>query len=444
MNRPTTLRLSKWSYLCLLASSFFLWNCGLSNDTGKVSISVSQGALVTQDIQKVKVSVLAKDFATIEQDLLKKDNKWAGLIRQIPAGSKRSFRAVAYNSANKALFEGSTGNIHIEKGKTTSVLIMLQDQNRREPFINHPPIVDSLVAYPETVDINENVTLKAAVRDTDKNDKVKVAWSASGGTFADAGSSETTWSATQEGTYTLTITISDKYGSSIVASTQLFVKGPQEGSAAVEAKFNMWPVVSSVTASLGQIQAGTSVALKATASDLDGDMIQYSWSDEGGDCAGSFLNINGPTPIWTAPKQMPKNKKCSLTVTAQDGRGGIHRGHTVLIFGKAPIFRKVVPSIDTQPPTTTPDLPSGSDLSVFHSLLLTCKDQGSGCKRIVFTTDGSTPSFNPPNGTIIQGDKALVSSFPFDPMIQITIKFASEDKVGNVEPVQVAKYTTTF
>jgi peptidoglycan-associated lipoprotein len=64
------------------------------------------------------------------------------------------------------------------------------------------------------------------------------------------------------------------------------------------------------------LEPGQSTNLSAPATDPDGDTITYTWSAP----AGSFNSQNGMNTIWTAPNQ---EGNYPLTVTANDGRGGV-------------------------------------------------------------------------------------------------------------------------
>lgn len=83
----------------------------------------------------------------------------------------------------------------------------------------------------------------------------------------------------------------------------------------------------------------------------------------------------------------------------------------------------------TAPQTTaTPDggVTNGTNVNV----TLTCSDAGSGCSRIVYTTDGSMPSFEPLNGTVVSGTSAGPLSFGVG---DTTLRYYAEDAAGNRE-----------
>jgi len=85
---------------------------------------------------------------------------------------------------------------------------------------------------------------------------------------------------------------------------------------------------------------------------------------------------------------------------------------------------------DTAPPTTTAS-PVGGIYNAAQSVTLSCNDgAGSGCDKICYTTDGSTPTTSSP-----------VYSSPINISITTTLKFFARDLAGNSETVKTETYT---
>jgi len=101
---------------------------------------------------------------------------------------------------------------------------------------------------------------------------------------------------------------------------------------------NRAPVISSLTASPLGVSTGGSSTVTCVASDLDGDVLQYSWSYTGGDKSGA-----GSTITWIAPVVAGTY---TVTVAVSDGKGGTDEDSVAIVVGST--------STPTQPPTPTP------------------------------------------------------------------------------------------
>ena len=95
---------------------------------------------------------------------------------------------------------------------------------------------------------------------------------------------------------------------------------------------------------------------------------------------------------------------------------------------------------DCAEPVTSASLAAGVFTSA-QSVTLTCDDgAGSGCARIVYTTDGSTPTFSPANGTII----AAASAGPISINEGDTLlRYFAEDNAGNREVERKQQYSVS-
>ena len=97
-------------------------------------------------------------------------------------------------------------------------------------------------------------------------------------------------------------------------------------------------------------------------------------------------------------------------------------------------------SADCQEPVTTASIPGGI-YSAAQSVTLSCTDGGgSGCARIVYTTDGSLPSLDPVNGTVAAGSTAGPIAIGAGDTV---LRFFAEDGAGNREVLRQQTYTVT-
>jgi N-acetylneuraminic acid mutarotase len=290
--------------------------------TGSVEFAASIQALSASDVTRVKVTVSASDMSPLISELAKANGTWGGLIGNIPAGSNRSFLAEAFDSSNTKRLEGQTSGVSITANQTTAVAITLQEIAPPPPFSNEAPVIDSAVASITTVQTGASLSLTAAVHDPNAGDTLTLAWTASGGSFSAPSAATTSWTApSSPGVQTLTFTVTDSQGAAASVSLAVnVVSGTATGNAAVNVSFNLWPVVSRVSASLNRLDAGQSTAVSATASDADGDALTYQWTAT---CAGTWTNATSSSASFV-PSSVPAGvcNNCRLTVTVQDGHGG--------------------------------------------------------------------------------------------------------------------------
>ncbi|HYO54621.1 fibrinogen-like YCDxxxxGGGW domain-containing protein [Archangium sp.] len=294
-----------------------------SQPTGSVQFAASvQQALSSNDITRVKVTVSASDMPSRVVELAKSNASWGGLIGNLPAGSNRSFLAEAFDSSGTLRFQGQTAGVTITANQTIAVAITLQEVPPPPPYGNEAPVIDSLVASTTSVQTGASLSLTATVHDPNPGDTLTLAWTASGGTFSAPTAATTSWTApASTGIQTLTLTVTDSQGAVVSVSLAVnVISGATTGNASLDISFNLWPVVSKVSASLNRLDAGQSTSVSANASDADGDALSYLWTAT---CPGTWTDATSSAASFV-PSSVPAGvcNNCRLIVTVQDSRGG--------------------------------------------------------------------------------------------------------------------------
>jgi N-acetylneuraminic acid mutarotase len=306
--------------LCLAACT--------SQPAGSVQFAASiQQALSAGDVTRVKVTVSASDMSPLVADLAQSNGSWGGLISHIPAGTNRSFLAEAFDASGALRFQGRASDVSISPHQTTAVALTLQQTPPPTPYENETPLIDSVVASPTSVQAGGALPLKATAHDPNAGDTLTWAWTATSGTFSDPAAATTSWTAPSSlGVQVLTLTVTDSQGAAASVSIAVNVVSGVSTNAQLDISFNHWPVVSKVSASLTQLDAGQATDVSALVSDMDGDALSYQWA-AASSCPGTWTNATSSTATFV-PSSVPAGacNNCRLTVTIQDGRGGRTQG----------------------------------------------------------------------------------------------------------------------
>ncbi len=341
------------------------------------------------DISEVRVTVTAADMSPRTASLTLTGSSWSGTLEGIPAGTLRTFSAEALDASGTRLYAGQATDVTILAGVTTVVSILLQQVTPPTPFENAAPSITSLTVTPGTVAPGGSVSLKASAQDVNAADTLAYAWTASAGSFSAASSLSTTWTAPAvPGPVTLTFTVTDPHGSSATVSFTLTVANA--GSAEVEVRINTWPQVSGVNATPTAVEVGESTTVVATASDSDGDVLQYQWSAS---CAGTWADATSATATFT-PSTLPAGEtcpNCALTVTAKDGRGGQSTGTLSICVGSKPTAKF--------PPNIMEAWRSASSVGAGGSVTLGMKAVDPQDSALSFSWTASTGTLSTPADT---------------------------------------------
>ena len=375
------------TYLLLALGLALLAGCSASpsSSVGAVQFAVSvPQALSASDVTRVKVTVSAADMSSLSVDLAQSGSSWGGLLGNIPAGANRAFLAEAFDASGTLRFQGSTSGVSIVANQTTAVALTLQELAPPPPYSNEAPVIDSVVASSTSVQAGGSLSLSATVHDPNTGDTLTLAWTGSSGTFSTPAAATTSWTApSSPGVQTLTFTVTDSQGAAVSLSIAVnVVSGTSTGNAAVTISFNLFPVVSKVSASLNRLDAGQSTTLSALASDADGDALAYQWTAS---CPGTWTNATSSAASFV-PSSIPAGtcNNCRLTVTVQDGRGGQSTGSLHLCIAAA--------SAERFPPTFTNSYQSASSASPGQTVALDVTAMDSQVSSLTFTWTANTGS----------------------------------------------------
>ncbi|HXA81831.1 MAG TPA: OmpA family protein [Methylomirabilota bacterium] len=192
------------------------------------------------------------------------------------------------------------------------------------PKPNHPPVAACSAAQPS---VYEGTTAPVAIHvnatDAD-NDALTYTYSATGGTVDGTGP-DARWnpSGLAIGNYTVNAKVDDGRGGTASCATDV----------AVAKRPNQPPVISCAPDS-NPINAGQKVNIVSTASDPDGDPLNFSYVTSGGQISGT-----GPTASFDSTGLAPGNY--SITCTADDGRGGRTSAPTTVTVQEPPEIKQL-------------------------------------------------------------------------------------------------------
>ncbi len=290
--------------------------------TSCVGAELGEAALVVQalsaaDVARVAVTIEGPGVAPpIEHDLVRAGMQWQGAIGGIPVGVGRTVTASAYDTAGIEIFRGVASDVEIRRGETITLAIVLQQVTPPDRARNDPPRITAALVAPGVLAPSEVATVSVQASDPDPGDTLTYEWAADGGSFGDAASASTSWTAPMtEGDYELTVTVRDRAGARRSVHLSVPVRASRgRGTARIRASFNTWPEVARFVVDPGLVPLGASADLVVEASDADGDSVTHSFTD---DCGGSVTGL-----VWTAPSAAPPTGACTVTLRAEDGRGG--------------------------------------------------------------------------------------------------------------------------
>jgi hypothetical protein len=264
--------------------------------------------------------------------LARSGDQWVAHLSEIPAGTDRVFTLSALDVEGVEIYRGQATGVAVVADQTVAVAIGGQQVTPPPSPDSSAPVIDSLIASSVSAAPGDSVTLMVTAHDDDEGDTLSYSWTATGGTLSAPTAATTGWLALPTaGTYRITVTVSDSTGAAESMWVEVTVV-PGSGGVTISVDMNQWPALGSLSASHARLDLGESSPLSATASDVDGDELSYSWSAE---CDGTFSPEDVANPTFTLG-ELPESGTCRLTVTVTDGRGGAADGSLTINTGPVP------------------------------------------------------------------------------------------------------------
>ncbi|RYZ39398.1 MAG: hypothetical protein EOO71_20290, partial [Myxococcaceae bacterium] len=294
----------------------------------------------------VDLTVDAVDLPETTVQLAADGSVWTGLLSQLRAGTGRRFRAFAYDSNARLIYQGEATEVTITANQTVQVNILLQQVDPSPAFENAGPLITALVVSRSSVEVGGFVDVQATARDPNTGDVLTFSWTATAGSFNTPTALGSRWTAPlTEGVQTLTLMVADQLGASTSVSFPIQVEGTGVGEAEVFVRFNSWPEVIALSGFPTQVVPGQSIGVSVHATDNDDVQasLHYAWTAS---CAGTWTDEGSASAHFT-PTELPAQNtcdNCQLTVRVTDGRGGEGLGHLGVCVG-APVSPNVAPRI---------------------------------------------------------------------------------------------------
>ena len=244
---------------------------------------------------------------------------------------------------------------------------------------------------------------------------------------------------TPEGDYELVATAQDDAGNTAASEPIAFSVGVRQE-----------PVITAITVNPPSVNEAQTVSLSVTASDAQGDVLTYAWSQVApGTPAGTFTNGTSANATWRAPR-VTATRAFTLKVTVSDGNGGTaERTVDVQVVN--------VPGLN-QPPVVSATItgPTSVVAGSFAALSVTASDPDGDPLTYSWSTvpsaQGTFTSSTTATTNWRSGDISIATDFT----VQVTVS-DGEDSVtrskvvratvpsysANIQPIWTQKCTTT-
>ncbi|VAX22298.1 hypothetical protein MNBD_NITROSPINAE04-2391 [hydrothermal vent metagenome] len=145
----------------------------------------------------------------------------------------------------------------------------------------------------------------------------------------------------QPGQYTISVVVETSIGLTFTGSTTVNIVSGPNNDISINLKVDAPPTSESISVSNSRPYKNQSITISISVTDLDeGDVFSYSWSASGGSVSGS-----GNSATWSSDK----SGSYSVTVTVDDGRGGVMaKTAAITVVNRNPVISSV--SVDNKKP----------------------------------------------------------------------------------------------
>jgi hypothetical protein len=332
-----------------------LAGCGKAtsaSDKGAANLTIHQQALV--DISNVTVSVSgAAEGVNIASVPLvgnasTPSTQYSAVISDLPISATPcdyQFTATATNSAGVVIYTGVTTGQCIAKNQTANIVIDMNDTTAHTTLDDEAPFIDSITTTAGCVSVNDTVTVKATAHDIDTGDTAGMTfvWSVPAtcgtlvgtqtdvaGTDTTAGTSTVVFKALSDSSgCQVNLVVKDKRMTSTLQTTAVVAiqigNSCAAGLAKITAIPDTCPAVTGLASSMSPLVSGQTATLTVSASDSDGDALNYHWTS---DCHTATLDIGhfvgtDPASATGNPVQFvytgSNGADCNFYVNVDDG-----------------------------------------------------------------------------------------------------------------------------
>jgi len=263
---------------------------------------------------------------------------------------------------------------------------------------NHLPAITGLEA-PERVTPLGSCQIVCTASDAD-GDELSYNWSAGGGEINGEGATVTWTAPDSEGSYNVTVTVSDGRG------------GEDMDYVIITVRTNKPPTITNLVANADWTTPSGSLNVTCTASDRDGDELYYEWSTTGGDISGTGAVVN-----WTAPGEVGIYYVTVVVTDAHGMEGTWPSLPLSVVTGTPPITEDL--TVTAEHKYLRASSKAGCDYDVWKTKEYDIECIASGTGELVYdwscdggeiSGEGSTITWTAPNKTLVEATVTVIVS----------------------------------